>query len=112
VVKLAVGDYVEFELATYTNKTPKQSFRVGTYEGHKPVSGTIHNIWTDKRQQTWFSVKLEDGKTRRVRGRNLYGSLKTHKRPCPECDEFREDDARVLSESRPMKCGPCAYGIG
>ena len=112
LIRLAVGDYVEFELATYTNKTPKQSFRVGIYEGHKPVSGTIHNIWIDRRKQEWFSVKTQDGKTQRVKGRNLYSTLKKSTRPCPECGEFREDDARVLSESRHMKCGPCAYGMG
>jgi len=112
LIKLNVGDYVEFEVAEYTNRTPKQSFRVGTYLGHKPVSGEVRNRWVDKRGIQWFSVKLEDGKTRRVKGRNLYGSLKTHKRPCPECGE-QSDDARVLSESgRPMKCGPCAYGTG
>lgn len=65
-----VGDEVAFERATFTG-----SFRNAKFAGFELVTGTIvrDSYGRDKQQHT-FTLRLADGSTALIKGRNLYAN--------------------------------------
>jgi len=65
-----VGDFVEFERATFTGSHRKPKFA-----GMVTVRGEIiRESYGKEKQQHTFTILLEDGTTTRIKGRNLYAN--------------------------------------
>jgi len=64
------GDFVEFERATFTGSHRKPKFA-----GMVTVRGQIvRESYGKEKQQHTFTIRLEDGTTTRIKGRNLYAN--------------------------------------
>ena len=65
------------------------SYRKPKYVGTQRLSGVvIKHSYGEKRGQHTFTIKLDDGSTKRVKGRNLYPNLVTHE-PDPNSPDRR-----------------------
>lgn len=65
-----VGDKVAFEKATFTG-----SFRNAKFSGFELIKGEIiKDSYGAAKQQHTFTLRLEDGSTKRIKGRNLYAN--------------------------------------
>jgi len=76
-MNLVIGDYIEFKLPQFEGGSfySQRGWRggsKGTYVGDKSFAGTVENDWYDSNGRHWFSVRLGDGKLKRVQGKNLY----------------------------------------
>ena len=76
-MNLVRGDVVSFTLPKFEGGSFSRFSRGrgATYLGDEDYSGTIENDWYDSNRRHWFSVRLVDGKLKRVQGKNLYGSV-------------------------------------
>lgn len=65
---VVVGDVVEFERAVFVGCYPRAKFsHTETIRGE-----VIKDSYGAARQQHTFTIRLEDGSTTRIKGRNLY----------------------------------------
>ena len=83
-MNLVKGDYIEFTLAQFDGGSfgsvgGRRYGGGGKYTGDKAFKGVIEKDWYDTNRRHWFSIRLPNGKLKRVQGRNLYGSVTEHK---------------------------------
>ena len=63
-----VGDFVKFERAVFTGSYPRAKF-----SHNETIEGEItKESYGAAKQQHTFTIKLPDGDTTRIKGRNLY----------------------------------------
>ena len=63
-----VGDFVQFERAVFTG-----SYRNAKFSHNETVEGEIiRDSYGAEKQQHTFTIQLPNGKTTRIKGRNLY----------------------------------------
>lgn len=63
-----VGDEIRFEQATFTG-----SYRNAKFAGFEMITAKIiRDSYGAEKQQHTFTLELEDGSTKRIKGRNLY----------------------------------------
>lgn len=78
------GDHVAFERATFTG-----SFRNAKFAGFEMIRGEIvSESYGAAKQQHTFTLRLSDGSTTRIKGRNLYANG-TWRKPWPDEAERR-----------------------
>lgn len=79
---VVVGDEVCFDQATFSG-----SFRRATFAGYERVCGQVlRESYGLHKQQHTFTLRLDDGRTRRIKGRNLYAHG-VWRKPWPGEDE-------------------------
>ena len=65
---VVVGDEICFEMATFSG-----GFRRATFAGYEQLRAQVlRESYGLHKQQHTFTLRLEDGGTRRIKGRNLY----------------------------------------
>jgi hypothetical protein len=78
---IRTGDRVRFQLPVFQGGSFFRGRQVGKPRvvGHKEFSGVVvrHSYGAEKGQHT-FSIQLDDGSLKRVKGRNLYPNLIQH----------------------------------
>ena len=84
-MNLVIGDYIEFTLpqfqgGSFASQGRYRSSRGATYVGDQVFRGTIERDWYDTNRRHWFSIRLPNGKLKRVQGKNLYPGVTTHRR--------------------------------
>ena len=98
------GDHVAFERAIFTG-----SFRNAKFAGFEMIRGEIvADSYGGAKQQHTFTIRLENGETLRIKGRNLYANT-TWRKPWPDevarravlvAKHKRGDAARAQRETR------------
>ena len=100
-MNLVIGDSVEFDLPQFEGGSFYSSGRFrrgkpGTYVGHRSFTGIIEKDWYDVNTRHWFSIRLANGKLKRVQGRNLYPAISKH---TPGTDHARQVEGKRLTKS-------------
>ena len=88
-----VGDFVQFERAVFTG-----SYRNARFSHNETVEGEIiRDSYGAAKQQHTFTIQLPNGKTTRIKGRNLYRNGTMRK---PWADESKRQEALKEKHTR------------
>ena len=100
-MNLVIGDSIEFTLAkfeggSFYSRGGSRHGRSGKYVGDESFSGVIEKDWYDSNRRHWFSVRLDNGKPKKVQGKKLYPAISKH---TPGIDHADQAEGKRLMKS-------------